>query len=101
MFDLIDTKYEVSYTSRFKKQLKKKIKQGKDIKKLEFVVSCLANGEVLEPKYRDHMLIDNKYFSNCRECHIEPDWLLIYKYMNNGLVLVLFETGSHSEILDM
>ena len=47
------------------------------------------------------MLIDNKYFSNCRECHIEPDWLLIYKYMNNGLVLVLFETGSHSEILDM
>ena len=101
MFDLIDTKYEVSYTSRFKKLLKKKIKQGKDIKKLEFVVSCLANGEVLEPKYRDHMLIDNKYFSNCRECHIEPDWLLIYKYMNNGLVLVLFETGSHSEILDM
>lgn len=60
----------------------------------------LANGDVLDSKYRDHSLIDNKYFKNCRECHIEPDWLLVYKYSEKELILFLVETGSHSEILD-
>jgi len=60
----------------------------------------LANGLQLEEKYKDHSLIDNKYFKNCRECHITLDWLLVYKYNDKELILFLVETGSHSEILD-
>ncbi len=61
----------------------------------------LANKEPLEPKYKDHQLINDKTYKDCRECHITPDWLLIYKYEDENLVLVLFATGSHSEILDI
>lgn len=100
MFDLENTKYEIAYTSKFKKQFKKAFKQGKDINKFIDVLVVLANGEVLDSKYKDHALIDNKYFKNCRECHIEPDWLLVYKYSNSELLLFLVEIGSHSEILD-
>ena len=56
---------------------------------------------MLEPKYRDHKLYDNKKFKDCRECHIEPNWLLIYKTDNNQLILLLVETGSHSELFKM
>lgn len=48
--------------------------------------------------YKDHSLIDNKNFNECRECHIEPDWLLVYKYTSDKLILLLVETGSHSEL---
>lgn len=99
MLDLENTKYEIAYTSKFKKQFKKVLKQGKDENKLVDVLRVLANGEVLDSNYRDHVLIDNKYFKSCRECHIEPDWLLVYKYSNGELILFLIETGSHSEIL--
>ena len=61
----------------------------------------LANGETLEPKYKDHALIDTKYYKNCRECHIEPDWLLVYKYNNDEIILYLVETGSHSDLFNM
>lgn len=61
----------------------------------------LANKEQLEPKYKDLQLINDKTYKDCRECHITPDWLLIYKYEAENLVLVLFATGSHSEILDI
>ena len=64
-------------------------------------MGLLANGESLEEKYKDHALVDNKYFKNCRKCHITPDWLLVYKYIENELVLFLVQTGSHSEVLDM
>lgn len=94
-----NTKYAIAATKKFEKQLKKVNKQGKKIEKLIIVVDKLANGEELEPKYKDHALIDNKYFKNCRECHIEPDWLLVYKYNDNELILFLVETGSHSEVL--
>ena len=56
---------------------------------------------MLEPKYKDPKLYDNKKFKDCRECHIEPDWLLIYKTDNNQLILLLVETGSHSELFKM
>lgn len=92
------TKYAVSYSSSFKKDYKKVKKQNKDISKLKYVVEKLANGEKLEFKYFDHELCDNNYFYNCRECHIEPDWLLIYKLNNDELILLLIETGSHSEL---
>ena len=78
------------------KDIKLAKKQGKDIDKLFYVIGVLANGETLDEKYRDHDLSGN--FKGCRECHIEPDWLLIYEIDNNVLVLVLNRVGSHSEL---
>ena len=66
-------KYEIDYTNVFKKQIKKMIKQGKDINKIKKVVKDLASDIRLETKYKDHPLVDDKHFKNCRECHIEPD----------------------------
>lgn len=96
-----DTKYGVVTSNKFNKQLKKIIKQGKNIEKLSIVVKKLANGETLESKYKNHALNDTKYYRNCRECHIEPDWLLVYKYHNNEIILYLVETGSHSDLFNM
>ena len=79
--------------------LKKNIKkQGKKLDKLKNVVDKLACGEVLESKYNDHKLVDNKRFNDCRECHIEPDWLLVYRLKEKELILLLVKTGSHSEL---
>ena len=102
MIGLENTLYELKGTSKFKKQLKKVIKQGKDINKLISVLNILANGEQLSEKYKDHALVNDKYYNNCRECHIEPDWLLIYKYnnANNELILFMIETGSHSDLFN-
>lgn len=91
-------KYNIKYSKNFKKQLKKVIKQGKNIDKLLKVVELLSNGETLDVKYKDHPLIDNKYYRDCRECHIEPDWLLVYKHNNDELILYLVGTGSHSDL---
>lgn len=96
-----DTKYGIVTSNRFNKQLKKIKKQGKNIEKLSDVVKKLANGETLAAKYNDHALYDTKYYKNCRECHIEPDWLLIYKITNEELILYLVETGSHSDLFNM
>ena len=96
--DLTKTKYAVHSTKRFDKNLKKIYKQGKKLDKLIDVVNKISNDEILEDKYHDHSLIDDKYYQNCRECHIEPDWLLIYKKQDNDLVLVLTATGSHSDL---
>lgn len=96
--DLLDLKCAVQYSSTFKKKLKKIVKQGKDINRLIEVLLVLGNNEELNPKYKNHRLIDDKYYKNCYECHIEPDWLLIYRYENNQLVLVMVDTGSHSEL---
>lgn len=99
MIDLqTKTKYQIKYTSDFKKNYKKIKKQGKDVEKLKVVVSKLADGLELEEKYKNHMLTDSKYYKKCGECHIEPDWLLVYQYMDNELILVLIATGSHSEL---
>ena len=95
---MIKYKYDVQYSSKFKKGLKKNIKQGKDINKLLDVVDKLATKEKLEPKYKDHQLVNDGIYNNCRECHIEPDWLLVYKYNENELILLLINTGSHSEV---
>ena len=91
-------KYKVDYTNNFKKSYKKLKKQGKELNKLLDVVDKLANGEELDIKYRDHQLTDSKEYINCRECHIEPDWLLVYRKNNDKLILLLIETGSHSEL---
>ncbi len=93
--------YEVKTTSRFNKNLKRIIKQNKDIEKLIKVVEKLANNQILDSKYINHKLINDKIFKDCNECHIEPDWLLIYKIENNELILLLLATGSHSDLFNM
>jgi len=60
------------------------------------VIERLANGQPLEEKYRDHDLSGD--YKGCRECHVEPDWLLIYEIDNGVLVLMLYRVGSHSEL---
>ena len=80
----------------FKKGYKRAIKRGLPIEELNEVVLKLANREVLPEKYKDHSL-SGKYVGY-RECHIQPDWLLIYKIDNGRLVLYLFDTGTHSDL---
>ena len=92
------TKYDVRYSQEFKKSLKKVTKQGKNIEKLLDVVDKLVYKEKLEPKLKNHKLKDDGYFYDCYECHIDPDWLLVYKYLNDELVLLLVKTGSHSDL---
>lgn len=91
-------KYSLDYTNKFKKHIKKIKKQGKDLNKLYKVIESLTNGEPLDIKYHNHKLINDDNYSNCYECHIEPDWLLIYKIYEDTLILLLFDTGSHSEL---
>lgn len=79
--------YKVVSTKSFNKAIKKVYKQGKDLTKLNTLINKLINCETLDLRYK-----------NCYECHIEPDWLLIYKYDNNKLILILVETGSHSNL---
>lgn len=97
---MISYKYNVVYSNKFKKGLKKALKQGKDLNKLLDVVDKLAFKEKLDAKYRNHNLTNDKYYKNCGECHIELDWLLVYQYNDNELILLLINTGSHSEVLN-
>ena len=91
-------KYEIILTSAFKKELKNIKKRNKDLSKLTEIVNKLANDIELDIKNRDHRLVNNLRFQNCRECHIEPDWLLVYKKNNENLILFLIETESHSDL---
>lgn len=88
--------YKVEHSAKFNRQLKKARKRGYDMDKLKHVVDTLASGEKLAPKHRDHPLIGD--FNGFRECHITPDWLLIYKIEANVLILVLHRTGTHSDL---
>lgn len=88
--------YKIVPTTQFKKDYKQAVKQKKDIAELNRIIDKLAEGEQLPEKNRDHLLSGN--WRGHRECHIEPDWLLIYKIDNNVLVLTLARTGSHSEL---
>ena len=89
-------KYRIKLTKQFKKDLKLAKNQRKELGKLFEVVEILAQGEKLEPKYRDHDL-SGKY-KGTRECHIEPDWVLIYEIRKEILVLMLMRTGSHADL---
>ena len=90
--------YEVVFSTNFKRQYKRIKKQSKNMDKLFEVIDKLAKGKVLSFKHKDHSLINDKYYKDCRECHIEPDWLLIYQYQEERLILLLLATGSHSEL---
>ena len=88
--------YQLDYTNAFAKDLKRIKKRGYDIAKLKTVVDRLQTGEPLEPKYRDHLLTGN--WNGFRECHIQPDWLLVYRVYEDRLLLVLTRTGTHSDL---
>lgn len=92
------TKYIVKPTSQFKRDYKLAIRSGLKIELLEEVVAHLALGEPLSDKNRDHALTGN--WSGHRECHIQPDWLLIYRIEEDVLVLTLARTGSHSDLFN-
>lgn len=83
-------------SNRFKKDLKLAIRRGYPIKLLEEVVNRLAAGEALDPKHRDHLLTGD--YGGFRECHITPDWLLIYQVREHELILFLSRTGTHSDL---
>jgi mRNA interferase YafQ len=89
-------KYEVKFTTQFKKDLKLAKKQNKDLDHLFEVVNILAEGGTLDARYRDHDLSGN--YKGTRECHIEPDWLLVYEIRDEVLVLMLYRLGTHSEL---
>jgi mRNA interferase YafQ len=81
-------------TSQFKRDVKQMQRQGKDLGKLKKVLESLVKGEKLSQKYRDHVLVGQ--YKGTRECHIEPDWLLIYELAESEVVLI--RTGSHSDL---
>lgn len=93
-------KYKVVQSNKFKKNIKKIIKQGKDLNKLLDVIDKLANKEKLDLKHKNHKLKDDRIYKNCFECHIEPDWLLIYQYNEDNLLLLLVNSGTHSELFN-
>lgn len=89
-------KYELETTGHFKKDLKTVIKRGYNMTLIQSVIDLLCSGQPLPEKNQDHALSGN--WANYRECHITPDWLLIYKVEDNILVLTLTRTGSHSDL---
>ena len=88
--------YVIKPTTQFKKDLKLIQKRGYDIQAITDVIKKLAAGEALPEKNRDHALTGN--YQGCRECHIAPDWLLIYEIVENELILYLTRTGTHSDL---
>lgn len=91
-------KYVIRPSLKFKKDLKLIQKRGYDLNILTEVIKKLANGETLPIKNKDHNLTGN--YNGCRECHITPDWLLIYERLEDELILYLTRTGSHSDLFE-
>lgn len=88
--------YQIKFTTAYKKSYKRMRKRGYDLTSLDEVVNILRQGQLLDEKYRDHGLSGN--FAGFRECHVKPDWLLVYLIENDILTLTLVDTGSHSDI---
>ena len=88
--------YKIRPTTKFQKDLKRIEKRGYNISLLTDVIKKLANGEQLPEKNKDHSLQGE--YSGYRECHIEPDWLLIYEIADDELILYLIRTGTHSDL---
>ena len=88
--------YQVKFTTTYKKRYKLMKKRGLDLSLLDEAVDTLRQGKKLNDRYYDHVLTGN--FEGFRECHIKPDWLLVYLIENDILTLTLVDTGSHSDI---
>ena len=91
-------KYTLKTTTKFKKDYKRCKKRGYNMNLLENVIDTLLSGEELDDKYYDHPLHGN--YEGFNECHIQPDWLLIYRIENDILVLTLSRTGTHSDLFE-
>lgn len=89
---------KAEFTSQFKKDYKLAVKRGCNPQELQEVITLLINEQPLPEKYRDHALVNSRNYKDMRECHIEPDWLLIYKVYRDVLILKLIRTGSHSDL---
>lgn len=88
--------YVIRPSTRFQKDLKRIQKRGYDLELLTNIIKKLASGEELPPKNHDHPLVGD--YSGCRECHIAPDWLLVYEIDGTELILYLTRTGTHSDL---
>jgi mRNA interferase YafQ len=88
--------YIIKTTTKFQKDLKQAAKRGYNLDLITEVIKKLASGKTLDEKYKDHPLKGN--YSDCRECHITPDWLLIYELSEKTLILYLTRTGTHSDL---
>lgn len=88
--------YNLRFTNKIQRNIKLMKKRGKDLEKLKTVLNLLQRGIDLPAKYKDHALTGN--YIGCRECHIEPDWLLVYEIINEELIILLLTTGSHSDL---
>ena len=86
----------IKYQTAFKRDYKRIVKRGYDTRVLEEVIEMLAEQKPLPEKFRDHDLTGN--YKGCRECHILPDWLLVYEVNTDELILYLIRTGSHSDL---
>lgn len=91
-------KYAVKLTSQFRRDYKLAMKRGLEIELLDKTIVCLAEGAPMPEGNRDHALTGS--WSGYRECHIRPDWLLIYRIENDELILTLTRTGSHSDLFE-
>ena len=91
--------YTVKFTSSYKKSYKLMKKRGLDLSLLDDVVDILRQGKPLDKKYKDHLLKGE--YAGFHECHIKPDWLLIYLIENDVLTLTLVDTGSHSDLFKL
>ena len=89
---------KLEFTGRFKKDYKTMIKRGVNPKKLEELLVLLCNEQTLPESYRDHNLVNSRNYKDMRECHIEPDWLLVYQIVNDILILKLIRTGIYSDL---
>ena len=88
---------KIEFTGQFKKDYQLAVKRGCNIQELTNVITMLANEQTLPEKNRDHALENSRNYKNMRECHIKPDWLLIYKDYADRLILELIRTGTHSD----
>ena len=89
---------EIQFTSKMWRDFKRMKKRGKDMSKLDMVLRLLASCQPMPPKYRDHQLKGN--MNEFRECHLEPDWLLIYQIFEDKLILSASGTGTHSDLFN-
>ncbi len=90
--------FKIVRTSQYKRDFRLAIRQGKDIQRLERIIDMLAEGAPLPAEYNDHSL--KGIYKGFRECHIAPDWLLVYKIDKGVLVLLLSRTGTHQDLFD-
>jgi mRNA interferase YafQ len=94
--ELDKTIYEIKMTGKFEKSLVRSYRRNLDLGELKEVIHTIAKGELLDSKYRSHRL--KGYGAAVRECHIKPDWLLVWQQHDDELILILLDTGTHSDL---